>query len=182
MSGLHLGDPLSDIDRPVSVEHSLIKEAGLYFRMPEEDYHRAFALSATGIKHLRISPLDFWARSPLNAERAEEESDAKIIGRAYHKRIIEGKATFEAMYAAELDPAEYPQTLRTNEELKTAIEQAGGPTARLGSMRKSELIVRLLQYDPDALSWDCQRRTMNSMSARSGCRRWRCAALRSPRR
>jgi hypothetical protein len=148
MSGPHPPGP------PVSVEHPLVQEPGLYFGMPEDEYHRAFALSATGIKHLRISALDFWVRSPLNAERAAEESEARIIGRAYHKRIIEGQRAFEAMYAAELDPAEYPEALRTNEELKTAIERAGGPIARLGSMRKAELIERLLHYDPEALVWD----------------------------
>src|SRR5438477_7932182 len=98
---------------PVSVEHPRVTEPGIYFGMREEEYHRAFALSATGIKHLRISPLDFWARSPLNAERIAEESEARIIGRAYHKRIIEGQRAFEARYAAELDPAEYPEALRT---------------------------------------------------------------------
>lgn len=148
MSGVDPSGP------PVSVEHPLVRQPGVYFGMPEEAYHRAFALSATGIKHLRISPLDFWARSPLNAERLAEESEAKIIGRAYHKRIIEGQAAFEAMYAAELDPAEYPEALRTNEELKTAIERAGGPSARLASLRKAELIERLLQYDPAAVIWD----------------------------
>ena len=148
MSGVHPSGP------PVSVEHPLVTQPGVYFGMPEEAYHRAFALSATGIKHLRISPLDFWARSPLNPERVAEESEARIIGRAYHKRIIEGQAAFEAMYAAELDPAEYPEALRTNEELKTAIERAGGPSARLASLRKAELIERLLQYDPAAVIWD----------------------------
>jgi hypothetical protein len=148
MSGLHPPGP------PVSVDHPLVQEPGLYFGMPEDEYHRAFALSATGIKHLRISPLDFWARSPLNAERAVEESEARRLGRAYHKRIIEGETAFQAMYAAELDPSEYPRALRTNEELKAAIERAGGPGGRLGSMRKAELIDRLLQYDPEALVWD----------------------------
>ena len=148
MNRAHPGIP------PVTVAHPLVQEPGVYFGMPEADYHRAFALSATGIKHLRISPLDFWARSALNAERSEEESEARIIGRAYHKRIIEGPAAFAAMYAAELDPAEHPGAFRTNEELKTAIERAGGPTARLGALRKAELIERLLQYDPTALIWD----------------------------
>src|SRR5205085_1736602 len=134
MSGFHPGSP------PVFVEHPLVTEPGVYFGMPEEEYHRAFALSATGIKHLRISPLDFWARSPLNAERIADESEARIIGRAYHKRIIEGQRAFAARYAADLDPAEYPEALRTNEELKTAIERVGGPSARLASLRKAELI------------------------------------------
>jgi hypothetical protein len=160
------GDAMSDladarhspISQPVSVEHPLVQEPGIYFGMPEEAYHRALALSATGIKHLRISTLDFWARSPLNPERVEEESEARTIGRAYHKRIIEGWAAFAATYAAELDPAEHPMALRTNEELKTAIERAGGPTARLTSLRKTQLIERLLHYDPKALVWERLRR------------------------
>jgi hypothetical protein len=106
------------LDRPIEVRHSLVQESGVYFGLDEYQYHSALALSASGIKSLRVSTLDWYMRSPLNPlPRDEEEREARIIGRAYHRRICEGRAAFEASYYSALDPAQYPGALRTNEEL-----------------------------------------------------------------
>lgn len=154
MSGLHDYIPPLDMDAPVTVAHPAVHEPGVYFGMPEERYHSALALSASGIKNLRISTLDWWARSVLNPDYADEESEAKEIGKAYHKRIVEGQAAFDALYAAEIDPAEYPTALRTNEEIATAIVEAGGPEKGLSGKRKAQVIELLLTYDPEALIWE----------------------------
>lgn len=141
-------------DGPIEVKHPLVHEDGVFFSLPESEYHSAFGLSSSGIKHLRQSTLDFWARSPLSPTPVDEDSEAKIVGSAYHKRLIEGRATFEARYAPDIDPAAYPGALRTNDDLKEAIVAAGGPDKRIKSMRKAELIETLLQCDPGALIWD----------------------------
>lgn len=147
-------DPI-DIDRPVTVEHPLVHASGVYFGMSEEEYHGALALSASGIKWLRVSTLDWWARSPLNLDREEEEdTEAKTIGKAYHKRIIEGREAFDAAYAATIDPTEYPDAIRTIEDLKQGIADCGGPTKGLSGLRKDALIERLLDLDPSAQIWD----------------------------
>lgn len=154
MSELHNYIPPLDMDRPVTVDHSMVHEEGVFFGLPEEEYHAAFALSASGIKNLRISTLDFWARSPLNPDHHDDETEAKIVGRAYHKRIVEGRDAFDAIYAPEIDPYDYPDAIRTNDELRAAIEKVGAPTAKISGMRKSDLVARLLQYDPEALIWE----------------------------
>src|SRR5688500_546982 len=46
---------------------------GIYFGMPEETYHSIHACSASGIKRLAVSSMDYWALSPLNEERPEDQ-------------------------------------------------------------------------------------------------------------
>jgi PDDEXK-like uncharacterized protein DUF3799 len=80
---------------------------GVYFCLDAETYHRVPALSASGIKNLLISAPDFWYRCPwLNPNFEEEESDsaALIAGRAYHKRIVEGRGEFNRTYAETFQP------------------------------------------------------------------------------
>jgi hypothetical protein len=112
-------------EKPIAVRHEFVQESGVYFGLDEDRYHAALALSASGIKSLRVSTLDWYMRSPLNPEHCEQEdNEARLIGRAYHRRICEGRAAFAASYHAAVDPADYPDALRTN-EADRAKTQAG---------------------------------------------------------
>ncbi len=136
------------LDQPIRVTHPLVHEEGVWFGLDDTEYHRAMALSASGIKALKISPLDWWARSALNPERPEESSEesfAKKLGKAYHKRILEGRPAFQAIYAPEIDIADYPGALKSNDELKQRCVDLG---LRVGG-KKSELIDRILLAAPD---------------------------------
>ncbi len=134
------------------IKHTLIHENGVFFGLPAEEYHAALALSASGIKWLRVSPLDWWARSPLNPKPFEpESSDAMIAGTAYHKRILEGREAFLAAYAPSLNQADYPEALVTNEQLYQAIVDRGSMTKK--SARKDELIHELRRVWPQAPIW-----------------------------
>ncbi len=144
-----LGDPAVAtvgelIAEPIAVDHPLVMPPGVYFGLPEDKYHAALALSASSIKHLRVSPLDYWARSALNPDREDEETDAKLIGKAYHKRIVEGREAFWRCYAAELDPGDYPGVARTNDDLKAVCAERG---LKVGGT-KADLIARLVAHDP----------------------------------
>lgn len=124
---------------------------GIFFGMPEDEYHAANALSASGIKWLRISPLDYWARSAMNPDREpEEESAAKVIGKAYHKRIVEGAGAFRASFAPEVDPKDHPTALRTVDDLKEAIAALN---AKPKGKNKGELIAQLAALDPSVKVW-----------------------------
>lgn len=130
-------------------------EYGIFFHMPEDEYRALPALNATGLKHLRASPLDFWVRSPFNPNLAdvlaeEGSSEAKELGSAFDVRIISGKEAFAAQYAEEIDP--YEGVLRTLEELKAECR-----TCELAvSGNKDVLIERLLTHDGGyaAKIWD----------------------------
>lgn len=62
---------------------------GIYFGMPENEYHEAKALSNSGMKKLIISPLEFWENF-FNPEKEEEETSAQAAyGKALHRYILE---------------------------------------------------------------------------------------------
>lgn len=134
------------------IEAPGVHAPGIFFGLPEDEYHAAFALSASGIKNLRISPLDFWARSILNPIQEERESEALTIGKAYHKRIVEGKPAFDACYAARLEKDGSGATIFTIEDLKAALKEYGEPT----SGKKDDLVARLCAVHPPSRDriWD----------------------------
>lgn len=113
---------------------------GIYFGLKDDDYHAEPRLSASGIKNLLVSPMDFWARSWLNpnAKDDDDEPEWAIKGRAYHARICEGKDAFYSRYVPEFTaPAD---CLRTAEDLKA---ECRAMELKLGG-NKDELIERLL--------------------------------------
>jgi hypothetical protein len=122
---------------------------GVYFQLPEDEYHSIPALSASGIKNLLISNPDFWFRSPFNPNRRDENTDAMRIGSAFHKRILEGRQKFSDQYAATFEaPAD---CLRTVDDIKEAIAAHGEkPKGKV----KAELIEQLLTLQPNAQIFD----------------------------
>jgi hypothetical protein len=127
-------------------------EPGIHFGLPDEEYHSVPALSNSGIKNLRISTLDFWARSWMNPDKEVETSEFMEMGKAYHARIVEGREAFLSRYAPMLDVGEYPEAIRTADELRAALADAD-PKAKKGGT-KAELAARLLALRPDAVIWE----------------------------
>lgn len=123
---------------------------GIFFNMSEADYFAIPALSASGIKHMRASPLDFWMRSPLNpnlAQVQEEEgpnSDALTLGKAFDVRIISGRAAFDAEYCAEFTGD--GTLLRTQEQMKAACRERKIAV----SGNKDELVLRMIESGMEA--------------------------------
>lgn len=127
-------------------------EVGLHFGLPEEIYHAVPALSASGMKWLAVSTMDWWARSWMNEARdeADDDSDAKTLGSAYHERVLMGSVAFQARYAAKLIPEDHPDALRTADEIRERLKALALP--RGGS--KADLIARLVEAEPQAIVWD----------------------------
>lgn len=124
---------------------------GVYFDMPEEEYHALQRLSASGIKQLHITVEDFWARSWMNPRHEVEETDAMKFGSAYHKRILEGKEKFYQEYYSELDKADFgDELLVTSEDIKEELRKLELKI----SGKKQDLIDRLLTVFPDTKIWD----------------------------
>lgn len=126
---------------------------GVYFGMPDEQYFSVPALSASGVKWLRQSPLDYWARTSwlgkTEDSETEEESFAKTLGKSYHCRILEGSKEFAARYAAKFDPAWHDRALITAEEIRDALRafKANNPEIRLTG-KKEELIAQVIKENP----------------------------------
>lgn len=67
-------------------------EDGIYFNMPEDEYHRDTALGASGIVDLNVSPLAYYQRSAWAKQRVEDEKDDKetaatIRGTYFHNAL-----------------------------------------------------------------------------------------------
>lgn len=129
---------------------------GVYFGMSEEQYHAIPALSASGVKHILTSSMDFWARSWLNTfrdeDRTEEDSEAKEIGKAYHVRLLEGKERFYQVYAPSFI-CEHPSPIVTVDDIKQALAEVG-VTSGLSKYKKPELTDLLRKANPDAPIYD----------------------------
>lgn len=128
---------------------------GVYFGLPFDDYKAEPRLSSHLVLPLLRSPTDFWARSWMNPEPPDEETDAKDLGSAYHVRVVEGKAAFLDQYARALDLEEAQEEygdelLVTSEDVKAQLRVYD---QRL-SGKKQELVDRLTVCDPEALIWD----------------------------
>lgn len=71
---------------------------GIYFRMPEDEYHADSALGASGIVDLTVSPLAFWMKSNFNPKKVEDEADEKetaatIRGTYFHEALAGTRST-----------------------------------------------------------------------------------------
>lgn len=145
--------------------HPPFPEPGIYFGMPDDVYHAIHACSASGLKNLSVTSMDYWALSVLNQEREEISSGnsgaltGKQLGQAYHSFIVEGVLAFNERFAVALDK----DVARTNAvgkgqpfcvtvaDIRVAIDAAG---AKPKGTSKDALADQLLDLVPDAVIWD----------------------------
>lgn len=81
---------------------------GIYFGMPEDEYHSDRSLSASGVKDIHVTPLTFWMRSGFNPNKADDSTEPKERGKAFHARLLEGHDAFVARYATAPQIEDHP--------------------------------------------------------------------------
>lgn len=123
-------------------------EDGLYFGMDADSYHVMPFLSASGVKNLLISGMDFWARSWMNPLKDIDQDDGeepewKITGNAYHARILEGREAFTDRYAATFEPP--ANCLKTIDDIKEHLADLGVDAK--GCKNKPDYIAKLRTVD-----------------------------------
>lgn len=161
-----LGDPpppLAPLTLDGIVPEGKIRLPGIYFGLSEDEYHGAFALSSSGIKLVRSSPLDFWVRSCLNPNLAlvlEDEADtiAELYGRAFHKLALEGRDAFDAAFTVAPDKADHKDAVDTVAQLRPIIDQINQTLDKKDRIKKSggkdDLIASVLLHRPHTKIWD----------------------------
>src|ERR1700733_838576 len=103
-----------------------IVEPGIYFDMPEADYHAAEGLSCSGIKHLTVSKLNYWHMN-LDPEREpEDDTGARRFGKAVHSLALEPER-FRRTFALKPAPEDHPGALVTADDMKSFLETNGLP-------------------------------------------------------
>lgn len=96
---------------------------GIYFDLPEAQYHADPALGSTSIKELAKKPCQ-WQYDRLRPRR-EIESEYLVWGRAWHCRVLEGREAFDRRYAKPPTPADHPDALGTTDQIKDFLRLHG---------------------------------------------------------
>jgi hypothetical protein len=128
-------------------------EPGVYFGMPEADYHGDAALGSGDVKRLAYSPADYWFDSPLNPLR-EADGDpttAQIFGRAVHSNVLEGRSVFDRQYA----PCDYPGNIKAGKverELIAVLGKTALKRADFDRIQQASAMIRANPYLSDAFS------------------------------
>ena len=103
---------------PAMLEH----DDGVYFGLPEDEYHSDPAFGSSDMKKLATNPASWWFGSKFNPNREEQEqTPSQFFGTALHKCILEGRLAFEAKYA----PADFPGNIKAGIEERKAIIASG---------------------------------------------------------
>lgn len=141
-------------------------EPGIYFGMPETDYHAIHAASTSGLKRLSVSSMDYWADSPLNPDRETVQKDYFDFGKAIHCLVLEGEECYANRYVIGL---EKPQgVLETTDQIKSRIVELGAKPCTKGydditrSAKKDDWIEQLLDLDPEAQVWERMKATFDA--------------------
>lgn len=76
-------------------------EPGIYLNLPEKHYHTDPAVGSTDIRTMRKGLHKYWHRSWMNPKRApfdDKTTPAHIMGKAIHKKLLEGQQAFAATF------------------------------------------------------------------------------------
>lgn len=149
--GEMLGDvkeKIEPINPPRHPDQSPFPTPGIYFGMPEEQYHSIPACSTSALKKLSISMMDCWASSSLNLDRTEIQKPYLDYGKAIHAFVLEGEDEYLARYAVDLDIADFEgqSILVSTEEIKAAIGKFMelAPVKPVGT-KKQDLLDQLVE-------------------------------------
>lgn len=128
------------------------REPGVYFGLPEAEHHADPSLGSTDLKRLLRSTMDYWWGSCMNPRREPEAGDtpAKRQGRALHKLVLEGRAALHKAYIAEPQPEDWPDALRTQDDMREFLKSRGDKV----SGTKPELAKRIKAVAPEIVLWD----------------------------
>lgn len=113
-------------------------KTGVFEGMSFAEYRAIEAANFSGLTRLAQSPLHYWAEYLAPDREPRRETPAMFRGTAIHTAVLEPER-FAKEYRLEPLPEEYPDHLRTVEDLKTALRDLGLP---LGGVR-DELIARV---------------------------------------
>lgn len=116
---------------------------GIYFGMPFEQYRALPALGSHGVQDIMASPMIYWAKHSWLSEVARKQEArpvspqtamTRLLGEAYHCRILEGPEAYAERYCRAYEPD--PQALESTDQIKAAIAtfpiMAGDPPTVVG--------------------------------------------------
>ena len=149
--------PLTDLGSAAAAVVEKLKpriirhEPGVYFGMPDDEYHSDIGLGSTGLKNLLISPAVYWAESNYNPDRKPFSTRYTERGKGLHDCVLFGRETFLGKYAREPLVEDYPGALVTMDDMRAFLRARGLPTT---AKRKEELAARIRENCDGYVIWD----------------------------
>tara|TARA_R110000850_G_scaffold23358_1_gene69090 strand:+ start:23273 stop:24490 length:1218 start_codon:yes stop_codon:yes gene_type:complete len=121
-------------------------EDGVYFNQTDEQYHKIERYSASGIKSTLVSIPTFWAGSWMNPDKEaqDNDTDARILGRAYHAAIFEPE-TLASRFVGAPDLSKYDNLITSDSAVCAKLKELGqtqkkaGETAVMRALRLHDL-------------------------------------------
>lgn len=98
---------------------------GVYFGIPEAEYHAIPAVGSSALRDMLISPLDCWAKHVNPHRREKPDTAATLRGSAFHAMLLEGREAFEARYFPALNRDAFPDVLWSGDQLAQACASNG---------------------------------------------------------
>lgn len=123
---------------------------GVYFRMPQDEYHADTAIGASGICDLTRSPLKFWKSSNFNPKKAAKEEDDKetaatIRGEYFHDALAGVRSRFVVKPAGMSFATKEGKEFKARYEGRTFIKADDAETAQemIDAMRETGALERV---------------------------------------
>lgn len=118
---------------------------GVYFGLPETDYHDDPALGSNDVKLLAREPEAFWHQSKFNPLwKPRKQTKAMIFGSATHKRVLEGEEEFKRLYA----PRYLNGTTKDGKAEMAEIQIAGKIPLTEDEWNRIQMAGPLIERDP----------------------------------
>ena len=118
---------------------------GIYFGLPDSEYHKDAALGSTDIRRVLASPCDYWWGSPHNPLRPDDSpTPAQLFGRAVHKFVLEGEAAFVKAYA----PVDLPGNTKAGKSEREAAESEGKIPLKRDDWNRIMLSGQMIRSNP----------------------------------
>jgi hypothetical protein len=121
---------------------------GIYFGLPEDEYHADPAIGSSTLANMLVSPLTAWAQSNMNPEREERDTAAQALGSAFHRRLLEPDR-YAVEYATLPDKDDYPEAIDGGKDLQAKCAELG--VAKNGTI--ADMCARILAKEPEAILW-----------------------------
>lgn len=147
---------------------------GVYLNLPEEDYFAADALGSSDLKKLLRAPTDWWYSSRHNQHyEPSDTSEARILGRALHALMLEGRGAYDERFSIEPDPLDYPDAAKNVADVEQLLDANGIDFKK--SWSKGEKVEAGRSAGLGGEIWDCitaqhvfnvQKRHMEPIKAR----------------
>lgn len=127
---------------------------GIYFQMPEEEYHNIPYFSRSFLEKMLFDQEEGWLVSPYNPDKPEHKPSPQMeLGTAIHSMLLEPNL-FKVLYIEQPKYSDYKgvEILKDTKDLKAFLKKVGEKTALL----KQELIhVAETYLHPDTqVIWD----------------------------